>query len=1089
MSLSELQTFTFTQKYARWLKEEKRRETWKESNNRVEQMMVDAYEGLGIDEDITQSYDLMLKKRVLGSQRALQFGGSPVFKHNARIYNCIASYVDRVKFFQECMYLLLCGCGTGYSVQQHHIDKLPDLVKSKKGSAKYVIPDTIEGWADAVGVLVASYFRQSDLYPEYVGKAVHFDYSKIRKEGAYLASSGGKAPGPAPLKEALSNMKRVLDGAMKRGDGRMLPIEAMDIVCHSADAVLSGGVRRSACICIFSASDDLMMNAKTGNWLHENPQRGRVNISVLLLRGEVSYEQFCEQMEKTKQYGEPGFVWSDSTELIVNPCLTKDTTITTANGLELVENLIDKPFMALVDGDIYNSRKGFWKTGEKEVLELEFKSGRTLKVTGNHKIMTVHGWKEAQFINSEDEVVIHNHRSNDLMSDVDDFYFSAISSKEYCRGYCLGNFLGDGNVSKGSAEMKWWGLDKEKSRKDGLDILEGAEWKNKRHKEAQDSESSYSTLSSRELFNFANDKGCVESNKHLSKKAICGTWEYLSGLVAGYFDADGTVLFNTKKGSSLRITSCQLENLRNLQIILNAFGIYSKIYNDRSAEGYRDLPNGNGGTDQYYCQATHELCISCDNIQQFYSKIPIRNPQKLEKIKQIVDGYKRTPNRTHFVDKLINKTSIGFEDVYDTEVDDIHAFDANSIYVHNCVEIGLYPVDIVTGLTGWQACNLSTINCGKLKTEEDFYECCKAAATIGTLQAGFTSIPYLGPVTEEILKRESLLGVSMTGMMQSPDICLDPKIQRKGARIIKETNRRIAKAIGINPAARTTCIKPEGTTSCVLGVSSGIHPNHAKRYFRLVQANKNDNVYKYFKEKNPLACAESVWSKNDSDDVITFCIEVEDGAKLKNQVDAITLLEYVKSTQQNWVMEGKNTELCVHPWLCHNVSNTITVKPEEWDGVSKYIYKNRKYFCGISLLPISGDKDYPQAPFSAVYLPSEMTRHYGDGAMFVSGLIVEGQQAFEDDLWVACDAALGLGSKIKGTQKKNWVVKMQSFADKYMAGDVRKTTYCLKDVSNWKRWCDLNREYQTVNYKEFVEENDGTSFEAEPSCAGGACEI
>ena len=290
MSVRELKDYTFVSKYARWIPEKKRRETWNEAVSRVKKMMLDKYQDFPeVHEDIEWSYEMMRKKRVLGSQRALQFGGSPIFKHNARIYNCITSFCDRLKFFQECMYLLLCGCGTGFSVQKHHIEKLPRIVKNKNGSKKFLIPDSIEGWSDAVGVLVASYFDQDELFPEYVGKNVSFDYSEIRPAGAYLNSSGGKAPGPEPLKNALSNIKKILDKALKELEfchssvRNLTPIQAYDIVMHSADAVISGGVRRSATICLFSPDDEEMAKAKTGSWFIDNPQRGRSNNSALLL--------------------------------------------------------------------------------------------------------------------------------------------------------------------------------------------------------------------------------------------------------------------------------------------------------------------------------------------------------------------------------------------------------------------------------------------------------------------------------------------------------------------------------------------------------------------------------------------------------------------------------------------------------------------------------------------------------------------------------------------------------------------------------------------------------------------------------------
>lgn len=729
MSLKSLMNYTFVSKYARWIPENKRRETWGEAVDRVKGMMLDVY-GSGDDtgdirDIIEEAYDGMRKKKILGSQRALQFGGSPILKHNARIYNCIASYTDRVRFFQECMYLLLCGCGTGFSVQKHHVDKMPPLVKGKNGSKKFVIEDSIEGWSDAVGVLVSSYFDGCDLFPEYNGKTVNFDFSKIRPAGAYLKSSGGKAPGPEPLKKALNSIKKVLDGAIKSGRGKIKPIEAYDIVMYSADAVISGGVRRSATICVFSPDDEEMAKAKTGSWFIDNPQRGRSNNSALLLRDETSKEQFAELMNSVKEFGEPGFVWSDSTELIVNPC----------------------------------------------------------------------------------------------------------------------------------------------------------------------------------------------------------------------------------------------------------------------------------------------------------------------------------------------------------------------------VEIGMWPVDETTGESGWQACNLSTINCAKVKTEQDFYDACRAAAIIGTLQAGFAKFPYLGAASERIISREALLGVSMTGIMERHDICLNPEIQKKGAEIVKATNAEVARMIGINQAARTTCVKPEGTSSCILGTSSGIHPHHAKRYIRRVQANKMEPIYQYYSEVNPRACEESVWSNNDSDDVVAFCVEVPDGSKLKNQVGAVDLLQYVMSTQQNWVMSGTNPDKCTQPWLVHNVSNTINVKPEEWDVVADFIYDNRKYFCGVSLLPIAGDKDYAQAPFTTIYLPSEQIQQYGDGVMFVSGLIEVGLQLFEDNLWAACDSLLGFGQKIKGREKKEYKERCQRFADKYMNGDLKRLTYAMKDVYNYKEYIDILRENKDVDFTQVIEEQNNVKAEQEWACSGGKCDL
>ena len=725
-ALSELQSYTFVSRYARWDKDKKRRETWKEANDRVRSMMLRKYPEA--EEEINFAYDMMYQKKVLGSQRALQFGGVPAEKINARIYNCVSSYCDRLRFFQECLWLLLCGCGAGFSVQKHHVAKLPKFSPSRRRGGlerkRFVIPDSIEGWSDALGVLLSSYFDHP-VFNEYYGYNVTFDYSKIRPKGAILSSGAGKAPGPEGLKNALSKIRALLDKCIKNNQEQLRPIDAYDIVMHSADAVLSGGVRRSATISIFSADDEEMARAKTGDWFTENPQRARSNNSALLVRDETSKEDFDNLMECVKEFGEPGFIWSDSTEMTVNPC----------------------------------------------------------------------------------------------------------------------------------------------------------------------------------------------------------------------------------------------------------------------------------------------------------------------------------------------------------------------------VEIGMYPVDIKTGESGWQGCNLTTINCATIVDEQDFYDRCRAASILGTLQAGFTDFEYLGKTSESIFRRESLLGVSMTGTMEKFEIVLNPSTQKRGAKIVNKTNEQLSKKIKIKPAARTTCLKPEGSSSCMLGTSSGIHPHHAKRYLRRVQANTDEAPYKYFKSINPEACEASVWSANNTDDVITFPIEVPDGAKTKNQLPALELLKIVKSTQQNWVMAGKNNDRCTKPWLNHNVSNTINVRPDEWAEVSNFIYKNRKYFCGISLIPQSGDKDYQQAPMVTIHTSREIVREYGDAAIWCSGLITVGLQNYKDNLWDACDAILNDPELEENKRKKSFIARCRRFAEKYFEGDYKKLSHCLKDVYNWKIYSDLIRTFRKVDYTDVTEAEDNTSAEQEWACSGGACEV
>jgi intein/homing endonuclease len=1091
-ALNELQNYTFVSKYARWIEAENRRETWKEAVDRVRDMMLTYYHNYDVQEDINWAYDFMFKKKVLGSQRALQFGGEPILKRNAKIYNCTSSYCDRLRFFQECFWLLLCGSGTGFSIQKHHIAKLPTLStekKDKRKGVKYIIDDSIEGWADSLGVLLSAYFNKpsESKFAEYKDKYIIFDYSNIRKKGKKLASGVGKAPGPEPLRNGLEKIRELLDRCIANGQKKLRPIDAYDIIMHSSDAVLSGGVRRSASLALFSADDEEMAKAKTGNWYMDNPQRARSNNSALLLKDDTSYEDFKNLMESVKEFGEPGFIWSDSTEMTFNPCVVKDSTVVTDNGLQMVEDLIDTPFNAVVDGVSYPSIKGFWKTGDKQVLDLEFKSGRKLKVTHNHKIMTTKGWKEAGDLKFGDNIVINNHR--DFLVENENTF--NCNSEDWKKGYLLGMFMGDGTKSKSAAQLRWWGESKEEYRQEAYDMLSDVGFINHHHKESQSSTAVYSSIESTQLMKFATEKGCfVGSQKQLNKKSVCGSWNHVSGLIAGYFDADGTVLVNNIKGSSLRISSSQLNNLQNLQIALNALGIYSKIYQNRRCEGYRVMPNGKGGTKSYFCQSAHELVISSDNIVRFAKYIPIKNRDKSEKILSIVNNYKRMPNRTHFTDKLINKNIGQVVDVYDCTVEEIHAFDNDSVYVHNCVEVGMWPVDEKTSKSGWQGCNLSTINCSSVADEADFYERCKAAAIIGTLQAGFTNLDYLGEVSKAIFDREALLGVSLTGIMEKHDLVLTEKVLKAGAKIAVETNKELSKKIQINQAARVTCLKPEGTSSSMLGTSSGIHPHHAKRYIRHVQANVLEPPYQYFKSYNPQACEKSSWSANNTDEVIKFPIEVPDGSKLKNQLPAIEMLSVVKDAQKNWVQSGKNRSLCTQDFLSHNVSNTVTVQPDEWEDVTRYIYQNRKYFAGISLIPQSGDKDYPQAPFTTVYTSREIAKEYGDASLWCSGLIELGLNAFDNNLWKACDyITLNQDTDKDSDDKKLFSLKMRRFAKKYFNDDIKRLSYCMKDVYNWKIYTDLYNSFNKVDYTQLLETEDNTVGIEEISCAGGACLI
>lgn len=760
MSVKALQDYVYVTKYARFRKDLGRRESFEESVDRVIDMHRQKYAGIDIEKELALCSDAIKRRLVLGSQRALQFGGKPILDKEARIYNCTTSYCDRPRFFQECLWLLLCGCGTGFSVQKHHVAKLPNLRSPTRPGRTFVVPDTIEGWGDALGALLASYgIVAPEFANDHEDRYVTFDFSQVRPEGSPLASGSGKAPGPGPLRNALEKIRALLDDCLANNRMRLRPIDAYDIVMHASDAVLSGGVRRSATICLFSVDDQEMLTAKTGDWFIKNPQRGRSNNSAVLLRDATSRETFNAMMTSVKEFGEPGFVWADSTEIMYNPCV---------------------------------------------------------------------------------EI--------------------------------------------------------------GL----------------------YPAISHHDLFE-------------------------LTGVVAEKPDASDTI-------------------------------------------------------------------------------------------------------------------------------------------------------------SGWAFCNLCEINMKACVDEETWALACRAAALLGTMQAGYAKFDYLGPVSGAIAKREALLGCSMTGMMDNPNMAFDPALQRKMAQLILDVNAEFAPKIGVRPTARATCVKPAGSTSCILGTSSGIHAHHAKRYFRRAQGNKLESTLQYFEAHNPRHVEPSVWSANKTDKSVIFCIEISDDALTKGTVGALEQLKYVKLTQENWVDSGRVLERCSAPFLRHNVSNTINVQQDEWDAVAAYIYDNRNAFAGISLLSHSGDKDYPQAPFCEVFTPTQIIANYGDGSLMASGLIVDGMHAFDNNLWAACSCALDIGEDLsvmptgsledvqqkltKIIQKRDWVRRAKKFAKNYFGNDVRKMTYCLKDVHNYKLWCDLNREYVDVDWSMLHEDSDKTAkVETDAACAGGKCEI
>jgi len=311
LSTEILSDITVHMKYAKYVPELYRRETFKEIVDRNKAMHIKRYPHL--EDEINAVYEFVYDKKVLPSMRSMQFGGKPIEVAPNRVFNCAYMPIDDPRAFCEAMFLLLGGTGVGYSVQRHHVEKLPEISRpNAKRTRRYLIGDSIEGWADAVKMLILSYFNGTS--------KIRFDFSDIRPKGSALVTSGGKAPGPQPLKECLVKIEGILD--TKQNGDKLSPIEVHDIVCHIADAVLAGGIRRAALISLFSADDDEMIAAKAGAWWEENPQRGRANNSVVLMRHKVTKEFFLDLWARVKASGagEPGFYFTYDKDWGTNPC-------------------------------------------------------------------------------------------------------------------------------------------------------------------------------------------------------------------------------------------------------------------------------------------------------------------------------------------------------------------------------------------------------------------------------------------------------------------------------------------------------------------------------------------------------------------------------------------------------------------------------------------------------------------------------------------------------------------------------------------------------------------------------------------------
>jgi ribonucleotide reductase, class II len=997
-------------KYARYLPEKKRRENVQEIHDRHDKMHLKRY-GACIMAVLAEARQALDENLVLPAMRVMQFAGEAIELDNARAYNCVSSPCNRKRFFAEAVSLLMGGSGVGYSVQKHHVAQLPPLAHRDAFAScppvYHIVQDTKWGWADAVGALLDAYWDGVD---------ITFDYSQIRKRGTPMVTSGGKAPGPEPLRRAINLMRPILDAAAGRN---LTPIECHDLICIASDCVLSGGTRRSALIALFSWDDHEMMEAKSSDhWHQTHPWRQRANNSAMLLRRKVKLADIKRVLKHAKRFGDPGLILTDSLELTYNPCFESNTRIATESGWLRIEDMAKRGEALGVITDDRVGKEDALSSAERGVrvraatpavltqqtaviYELSTTMGHKIRATANHIFPTLEGRKKLEDLAPSDTLLLPSGKSP---------VFGTTGCWD--DGFVLGLLTGDGCVSsieRGGSRYDtawvdlWPGDEGEAALIERLvaDRAEATPAKVDRDfgrpvwcAQTNGSQRIGGIRLHRWLQQMMGDVPALALKQRVPECVWGGSEDMIKGYLAGLFYTDGSPQAGgegKKMTVSLRLSQANERLLLDVQTLLSGLGMHAGVYSRREAQS-RLLPDGKGGHKAYPCQEMWELILNRPNCVCFEReiKLPGRKGKALSAFLDLRGRDCQKPERHTVKVKEIRMVDVG--PVYCLTQPETNTVIANGVVAGQCVEIGKNPwlqvsADVLAQLqgsthpsvpqglkegdvvAGWSGCNLTTQNASRIHTPEDFFRACRAASILGTLQAGYTDLSYLGPISEMIFRRDALLGVSICGIALNPALLLDPDLLRAGARVVLETNAEVSAIIGINPCLRGCCIKPDGNSSQTLGgIPSGLHAAHAKRALRNIEAHTDCPIFQAFAQANPHMVQPKLLRDgrvSETDAYIVFAQEAPEGAICRKDVSAVDFLEQIRLVMTSWVEEGTRAEDPTAR-VRHNVSNTIYIKEDEWDAVAHKIYEDRAVLGGLAMFSDYAEGMFPNAPYRTV---------------------------------------------------------------------------------------------------------------------------